>query len=129
MSGLFVGYGSINRSDTFFADQQGWLGPTWHGGGANNSERPRLGLINSYSLGWLRQESNMYLDAPPDVAAKFGPRMRALLGYTPHGSGDDKVGNFRGACPAWVDTPPEPAWREERGQVGTVADAEAQDGI
>ena len=42
------------------------------------------------------------------------------------GSGDDKIGTFRGNCPAWVDTPPEPAWREARGQVGTAADAKAQ---
>ena len=65
-----------------------------------------MGLINTYSLGWLRQKSNQYLDTPPDVAIQFGPRMRALLGYMPHGSGDDRIGTFRGDCPAWVDTPP-----------------------
>ncbi|MGD8579528.1 MAG: phytanoyl-CoA dioxygenase family protein [Lysobacterales bacterium] len=106
-----------------------YLGSTWHGGGANRSDGPRLGLINTYSLGWLRQETNQYLDTPPEVAARFGPRLRALLGYTPHGSGDDRIGNFRGDCPAWLDTPPEPSWRDERGQVGTTADAKAQDGV
>lgn len=106
-----------------------YLGSTWHGGGANRSDVARLGLINTYSLGWLRQESNQYLDTPPDVAARFGPRLRALLGYMPHGRGDDKIGNFRGDCPAWVETPPESAWRDERGQVGTVADAKAQAGV
>jgi len=103
-----------------------YMGSTWHGGGANQSNAPRMGLINTYSLGWLRQESNQYLGTPPEVAAQFEPRLRALLGYTPHGSGDDKIGNFRGDCPAWVETPPEPAWRDERGQVGTAADAKAQ---
>ena len=103
-----------------------YMGSTWHGGGANQSKAPRMGLINTYSLGWLRQESNQYLGTPPEVAARFKPRLRALLGYTPHGSGDDKIGTFRGNCPAWVDTPPEPAWREARGQVGTAADAKAQ---
>jgi ectoine hydroxylase-related dioxygenase (phytanoyl-CoA dioxygenase family) len=106
-----------------------YLGSTWHGGGANNSEGSRMGLINTYSLGWLRQESNQNLDTPPDVAIQFGPRMRALLGYMPHGSGDDRIGTFRGDCPAWVDTPPEPAWREERGQIGSAEDADAQDGV
>ena len=106
-----------------------YLGSMWHGGGANRSSAPRMGLINVYSLGWLRQESNQYLNTPPDVAAKFAPRLRALLGYTPHGSGDDRIGAFRGECPAWVDTPPEPQWRDERGQVGTAADAEAQSGV
>jgi ectoine hydroxylase-related dioxygenase (phytanoyl-CoA dioxygenase family) len=103
-----------------------YMGSTWHGGGANQSDAPRMGLINTYSLGWLRQESNQYLETPPEAAAQFEPRLRALLGYTPHGSGDDRIGNFRGVCPAWVETPPEPAWRDERGQVGTAADAKSQ---
>jgi hypothetical protein len=106
-----------------------YMGSTWHGGGANQSDAPRLGLINTYSLGWLRQESNQYLEIPPERAAKFGSRLRALLGYMAHGSGDDLIGKFRGDCPAWVDTPPESAWRDERGQVGTAADAKAQSGI
>ncbi len=106
-----------------------YMGSTWHGGGANQSDAPRAGLINTYSLGWLRQESNQYLETPPEVAATFGPRVRALLGYTPHGSGDDRIGNFRGDNPAWVETPPEPAWRDERGQVGTAADAKIQAGV
>jgi ectoine hydroxylase-related dioxygenase (phytanoyl-CoA dioxygenase family) len=106
-----------------------YMGSTWHGGGANRSDAPRMGLINVYSLGWLRQESNQYLTTPPEAAVQFSPRLRALLGYTPHGSGDDRIGKFRGECPAWVDTPPEPAWRDERGQVGTAADTKAQSGI
>jgi len=106
-----------------------YMGSTWHGGGSNQSNAPRMGLINTYSLGWLRQESNHYLETPPEVAARFGPRLRALLGYTPHGSGDDQIGNFRGDCPAWVETPPEPAWRDERGQVGTAEDAKRQTGV
>jgi ectoine hydroxylase-related dioxygenase (phytanoyl-CoA dioxygenase family) len=106
-----------------------YMGSTWHGGGANQSNAPRMGLINTYSLGWLRQESNQYLGTPPEVAARFRPRLRALLGYTPHGTGDDRIGSFRGDCPAWVDTPPVPAWRDERGQVGTAADAKVQSGV
>jgi len=104
-----------------------YLGSTWHGGGANNSESPRAGLINIYSLGWLRQESNHYLELPPSTAMQFTPRQRALLGYTAHGCGDDSIGKYDGNdCPAWLDMPPEPAWRDERGQVGTSEDAKAQ---
>lgn len=106
-----------------------YLGSTWHGGGANRSDAPRMGLINTYSLGWLRQEVNQYLEVPAGAAARFGPRLRALLGYTSHGAGDDLIGKFRGESPAWVDTPPESVWREPRGQVGTAADAKAQSGI
>ncbi len=103
-----------------------YMGSTWHGGGANNSNASRMGLINVYALGWLRQEVNQYLNTPPEVAAQFSPRLRALLGYMPHGSGDDTAGGFRGDCPAWVDTPPEPEWRSERGQVATAEDAKIQ---
>lgn len=106
-----------------------YMGSTWHGGGANESAAPRAGLINSYSLGWLRQETNHYLETPPEVAAQFEPRLRALLGYTPHGSGDDEIGNFRADCPAWLATPPEPAWRDERGQAGSAIHAKEQDGV
>ena len=107
-----------------------YMGSTWHGGGANRSDASRMGLINVYSLGWLRQESNQYLDHPPELAARFSPRLRALLGYAAHGMGDDQCGTFRGECPAWVDEPPEPAWRDERGgYVGTAADVKAQAGV
>ena len=62
-----------------------YLGSTWHGGGANRSNGPRAGLINTYSLGWLRQESNQYLVTPPEVAAQLGPRLRACLTSAPLG--------------------------------------------
>ena len=107
-----------------------YMGSTWHGGGANRSDASRMGLINVYSLGWLRQESNQYLNHPPELAARFSPRLRALLGYAAHGMGDDQCGAFRGECPAWVDEPPEPTWRDERGgHVGTAADVKAQAGF
>lgn len=107
-----------------------YMGSTWHGGGANRSDASRMGLINVYSLGWLRQESNQYLDHPPELAARFSPRLRALLGYAAHGMGDDQCGTFRGECPAWVDEPPEPTWCDERGgHVGTAADVKAQGGV
>jgi ectoine hydroxylase-related dioxygenase (phytanoyl-CoA dioxygenase family) len=104
-----------------------YMGSTWHGAGANRSNASRMGLITTYALGWLRQESNQYLYYPPDIAAQFGPRLRALLGYTPHGTGDDRAGTFRGDCPAWLDTAPEPEW--QGGQVGTAVDARSQSGV
>ena len=105
-----------------------YLGSTWHGGGANQSNGARAGLINTYCLGWLRQEANQYLEVPPEMAIKFSPRLRALLGYTPHGTGGDQIGVFDGECAAWLDIPPEPSWREARGQVGGAAEAKAQSG-
>lgn len=95
-----------------------YLGSTWHGGGPNQSQSHRIGLINTYCLGWLRQESNQYFENPPHVARHFSPPLRALLGYTPHGSGDDEIGTFVGECDGWLDTPPRVEWRDDRGQLG-----------
>lgn len=105
-----------------------YLGSTWHGGGGNRSNAPRLGIVNTYCLGWLRPEVNQYLTTPPEIAARFSPRLRALLGYMAHGSGDDNCGGFRGECPAWVETPPRATWRGERGQAATVENAKSQGG-
>jgi ectoine hydroxylase-related dioxygenase (phytanoyl-CoA dioxygenase family) len=62
-----------------------YMGSLWHGGGANRSSGPRLGLINTYALGWLRQEVNQYLAVPPEIAAQYDETIRCLLGYTKHG--------------------------------------------
>ena len=62
-----------------------YLGSVLHGGGANQSDAPRMGLINTYSLGWLRQEENHYLAIPREVADSYPERIRALMGYEPHG--------------------------------------------
>ena len=105
-----------------------YLGSTWHGGGPNHSQSSRIGLINTYCLGWLRQESNQYFENPPSIAKHFSPTLRALLGYTPHGSGDDEIGTFVGECDGWLDTPPRVAWRDERGQVGGEDDVAEQMG-
>jgi ectoine hydroxylase-related dioxygenase (phytanoyl-CoA dioxygenase family) len=61
-----------------------YLGSTWHGAGANRSDEARMGLVNTYSLGWLRQEVNQYLNVPMDIARTYDERMRCLLGYTTH---------------------------------------------
>ena len=62
-----------------------YMGSLWHGGGANRSNAPRMGLINTYSLGWLRQEVNQYLAVPPEIAVRYDKTIRRLLGYTKHG--------------------------------------------
>ena len=58
-----------------------YLGSVLHGGGANLSDTPRMGLINTYSLGWLRQEENHYLTIPRAVADSYPERIRRLIGY------------------------------------------------
>lgn len=62
-----------------------YLGSTVHGGGANRSSDPRTGLINTYSLGWLRQEVNQYLTIPREIADSYPEHIRRLMGYQAHG--------------------------------------------
>lgn len=68
-----------------------YLGSTLHGGGANHSNGPRMGLINTYALGWLRQEENLYLKIPDEVRKTFSKRVQELMGYKMHGK---KLGWF-----------------------------------
>jgi hypothetical protein len=64
-----------------------YTGSVFHGGGANVADDPgdgsadRWGLNITYSLGWLRQEENMYLSCPPQIARSLEPQLQALLGY------------------------------------------------
>jgi ectoine hydroxylase-related dioxygenase (phytanoyl-CoA dioxygenase family) len=102
-----------------------YLGSTWHGGGANRSQAARTGLINTYSLGWLRSESNHILEVPPQTARRYNERIRRLLGYTPHGGGEDQLGSYDGSDPAWV---PSRSEASARGQLSTVSDSRVSSG-
>ncbi len=62
-----------------------YLGTTLHGGGANQSAAPRAGLVNTYSLGWLRAEENHFLMVPREIADSYPEPIRRLLGYQSHG--------------------------------------------
>jgi hypothetical protein len=79
-----------------------YLGSTWHGSGENRSNSVRSGLISTYSLGWLRSESNHMLEVPPPIAARYNESVRRLLGYTTHGDGEDQLGHYDGNEPIWV---------------------------
>jgi ectoine hydroxylase-related dioxygenase (phytanoyl-CoA dioxygenase family) len=61
-----------------------WMGGTLHGAGANRSDQWRYGVFLSYSLGWLRQEENQYIDVPHDVARTLDKQVRDLVGYKMH---------------------------------------------
>ena len=62
-----------------------WLGGTLHGAGANVSNDWRYGVILTYSLGWLRQEENQYLDMTPEIVASLSPELRERIGLGMHG--------------------------------------------
>ena len=53
----------------------------WHGSGPNQSNAPRTGMGLHYNLGWLNQEENQLLSAPPQVAKTFPDRLQRLIGY------------------------------------------------
>jgi ectoine hydroxylase-related dioxygenase (phytanoyl-CoA dioxygenase family) len=85
--------GRIAREDEVVAAEMAagsvllWMGGTLHGAGANHTEQEwRYGVFLSYSLGWLRQEENQYLDTPPQVASTFPKPLRRLVGYGMHAS-------------------------------------------
>lgn len=58
-----------------------YLGSVWHGGGANHTERARLGVVLHYASAWLRPVENHVLSVPPDMARNLPTRLAELLGY------------------------------------------------
>jgi ectoine hydroxylase-related dioxygenase (phytanoyl-CoA dioxygenase family) len=56
-------------------------GSLWHAGGANHSEARRAFIVCNYCAGFLRQEENQLLALSREQAARFPPRLQALLGY------------------------------------------------
>ena len=56
-------------------------GATYHGAGANESDRPRLGMALAYASVALRQEENQYLVVPPEVARELPETLQKLVGY------------------------------------------------
>jgi ectoine hydroxylase-related dioxygenase (phytanoyl-CoA dioxygenase family) len=56
-------------------------GTLWHGGGANRSDRPRLGVLLEYAAGWVRQQETHLLAVPKEVVRTLDPRLQELLGY------------------------------------------------
>jgi ectoine hydroxylase-related dioxygenase (phytanoyl-CoA dioxygenase family) len=58
-----------------------WHGSLWHGGGANSTDRPRVGIAMNYCAGYIRQQENQQLGIPLEIARGFSPRLRELVGY------------------------------------------------
>ena len=58
-----------------------YVGRIWHGGGANTTDRPRLGVILEYAAAWLRAQENHLLAVPRDTVVDLPERLQELLGY------------------------------------------------
>jgi ectoine hydroxylase-related dioxygenase (phytanoyl-CoA dioxygenase family) len=58
-----------------------WHGSLWHGGGANRTDERRVGIAMNYCAGYIRQQENQQLGIPTEIARRFPPRLRELVGY------------------------------------------------
>ncbi|MGH9119707.1 MAG: phytanoyl-CoA dioxygenase family protein [Acidimicrobiales bacterium] len=58
-----------------------YRGSLWHGGGANRTDRPRLGVILEFVVSWLRPQETHLLAVPSEVVAELPERLQELLGY------------------------------------------------
>ncbi|MEO5838254.1 MAG: phytanoyl-CoA dioxygenase family protein [Acidimicrobiales bacterium] len=56
-------------------------GSLWHGGGANDTDERRMGIVVNHCAGFMRQEENQLLAIPREVAAEFPRRLQELIGY------------------------------------------------
>ena len=73
-----------------------FLGGVLHGGGANTTDRPRLGVILEYCAGWVRPQENHVLGVPKEIVRGLPERLQELLGYGIQGA---FLGNVDGRHP------------------------------
>jgi ectoine hydroxylase-related dioxygenase (phytanoyl-CoA dioxygenase family) len=77
---------SFGEADTEPAEMEAgavlfYTGALYHGGGANRSDRVRLGCNITYTAAWLRQEENQYLSVPREIARELPEPLLRLIGY------------------------------------------------
>jgi ectoine hydroxylase-related dioxygenase (phytanoyl-CoA dioxygenase family) len=71
-------------------------GTVLHGGGANRTDRPRLGVILEFVVAWLRAQENHVIGVPWSVVRTLPPRLQELLGWNVY---PPFVGNVDGRDP------------------------------
>lgn len=71
-------------------------GSLLHGGGANRTDRSRLGVILHYCAAWLRPQENHVLGVPRETVRALPAALQELLGY---GVTGPFVGNVDGRHP------------------------------
>lgn len=72
-----------------------FVGSLFHAGGANHSERDRLGVVMEYCATWVRPQENHYLAVPKSTVRTLPERLQELLGYNVH----NLLGNVDGRHP------------------------------
>ena len=73
-----------------------YTGTLLHRGGANRTDRPRLGVILEYCSAWIRAQENHVIGVPTEVARTLPPRLQELLGYNVY---PPFIGNVDGRHP------------------------------
>jgi ectoine hydroxylase-related dioxygenase (phytanoyl-CoA dioxygenase family) len=58
-----------------------WDGSLWHGGGANKTDKRRMGIAMNYCAGFIRQQENQQLGLSPELVKTFPQRLQELVGY------------------------------------------------
>jgi ectoine hydroxylase-related dioxygenase (phytanoyl-CoA dioxygenase family) len=71
-------------------------GSVLHGGGANTTDRARLGVILEYVVAWIRPQENHVLGVPKSVVRQLPERLAELLGYNVY---PPFIGNVDGRHP------------------------------
>jgi ectoine hydroxylase-related dioxygenase (phytanoyl-CoA dioxygenase family) len=61
-----------------------FLGTLWHGGGANESDAPRMAVTAQYCEPWLRTQETFTLSVPRETARRLSPEIRRMIGYSIH---------------------------------------------
>jgi ectoine hydroxylase-related dioxygenase (phytanoyl-CoA dioxygenase family) len=59
-----------------------FVGSLWHGGGANRTDRRRVGIAMNYCAGFIRQQENQQLGLEKELVATFPKRLQELVGYS-----------------------------------------------
>jgi ectoine hydroxylase-related dioxygenase (phytanoyl-CoA dioxygenase family) len=77
----------LERYDTMAAEMAKgsvlvWVGSLWHGGGANMTDKRRVGIAMNYCAGYIRQQENQQLGIPPQLVKTFPHRLQELIGYS-----------------------------------------------
>ena len=79
-------------------------GTVLHGGGANTTDRARLGVILEFVAAWLRPQENHLIGVPRHVVRDLPPRLQELLGWNVY---PPFLGNVDGRHPRkYLDDPP-----------------------
>ncbi len=59
-----------------------FVGTTWHGGGQNTTESPRLAVTCQYCEPYLRQQESFLLELSRDRVRAMSPALQSMVGYS-----------------------------------------------